>query len=106
MQAKSKYYGKYADKSDIPSTHKYCPRCDTVHPRENFYKDTASKSGLAGMCKACQDERARAWQKANPDRLAAAKQRRKEEDPHGWREDQRINAMKARERQALKRKQA
>ncbi len=104
MTQKSKYYGKYADKSDIPDTHKYCPRCDSVHERGLFYRDSAAKDGLAGMCKTCQDARARAWQRANPERLAAAKQRRKEEDPHGWREDQRIRAYKDRQRYAERKK--
>ena len=95
---KSKYYGKYADKSDIPATHKYCPRCDAVHLRANFYRDVAVKDGLAGVCKTCQDARAKAWRKANPDRIAPFGHRRKEEDPHGWQEDRRIRAMKDRER--------
>jgi hypothetical protein len=110
MQTKSKYYGKYADKSDIPSTHKYCPRCDSVQARVDFFRDANNKDGLAGICKVCQCARSKAWQQANPERVAAARQRRKEEDPIGWREDQRLLAAKARvyqaNRRALKRKQA
>lgn len=97
MQAanKSKYYGKYADKSDIPSTHKYCPRCDTVHARTAFYKDSNNKDGLAGYCKVCQDNRSKAWQRANRDVINTRRRGLREKDPIAWEEEKAVQRIKA-----------
>jgi len=42
-------------------THKYCPKCDTVHEKGAFGKSRQTYDGLYGFCKKC----ACAWQKAN-----------------------------------------
>jgi hypothetical protein len=53
-------------------TEKPCPRCDTVKPREQFYRNAANKDGLSGYCKVCQAE----MDRAKPSRSNAARRAR------------------------------
>lgn len=54
---------------------KWCPVCETVKPRADFYRATRSSDGLGGYCKSCTKARVVAWQKANPELKAASDHR-------------------------------
>ncbi len=38
-------------------THKFCPRCQTLKPRPEFYNDRSTFDGLNARCKPCTHER-------------------------------------------------
>jgi len=48
-----------------------CRTCGQVKPPEDFYRDRRVASGYQASCKACQKQRAAAWQRANPERHRA-----------------------------------
>ena len=45
---------------------KYCRKCSTNKSREDFYKNRASKDGLAGYCKKCTNSYRIKWQESRP----------------------------------------
>lgn len=53
------------------ATHKHCPMCTTVKPREDFYRNKNSHDGLQGRCKPCNIEMVRQYHKKFPERHAA-----------------------------------
>mgnify|MGYP000882079715 CR=1 FL=1 len=55
----------------VVDNHKTCPRCSQNLHTDNFYK-TSRKSGdgFSGYCRACTTQKARDWQKENPEALA------------------------------------
>lgn len=46
---------------------KYCPRCNTTKPLDQWSKNHARKDGLQTMCKACDKIKSKKWSQANPD---------------------------------------
>ncbi|WP_162794104.1 endonuclease VII domain-containing protein [Streptomyces paludis] len=48
---------------------KKCPKCAETKSTSDFHKDSGSKSGLCTYCKECNKAKARAWTKANPEKV-------------------------------------
>jgi hypothetical protein len=42
-----------------PRTEKRCPRCDTVKPVDDFYRNRSASDGRQGYCKPCWTEKAK-----------------------------------------------
>ena len=63
------------------NTHKFCPKCEQMLLREEFYKDAARKDGVTAYCKLCKNKINKKWQDANIDshRKSQLRQRRKRE---------------------------
>jgi hypothetical protein len=55
----------------MESTMKLCTACNTTKPFEAFSKQASAKDGLQRQCKACKAAYLAAWQRANPERVAA-----------------------------------
>lgn len=55
---------------------KRCPKCHETKPRSEFHKDSRNKSGLYAYCKECNKAKARAWTKANPEKVRARSEQR------------------------------
>lgn len=49
---------------------KLCTKCGETKPLSDFHKGTGRKDGHASHCKVCSNERARQWNKNNPERKA------------------------------------
>jgi 5-methylcytosine-specific restriction endonuclease McrA len=60
--------GGYAVMTDSVFT-KICSKCKVEKPVSEYYKRTASKDGLAAICKTCESIRCKAYQKENSERL-------------------------------------
>lgn len=76
---------------------KYCPKCDTVKPRDakHFHKQSSRPDGLNAWCKECIRERnnskknrkyVKEWRKQNPDKVKVSNDKQKE-NRRQWRED-------------------
>ncbi len=52
-------------------THKFCPRCQTLKLRTEFYPNKTTHDKLQGRCKPCNIEEVRRYHKAKPERHAA-----------------------------------
>lgn len=52
-----------------------CSACGADKPVEDFYADRSRASGRQQYCKACSNEKLRAWRAANPERARAARRR-------------------------------
>lgn len=47
-----------------------CGSCGQKLPLSGFYLDSAARFGVRSVCKTCDQERARRWRQANPERKA------------------------------------
>lgn len=76
---------------------KYCPKCDTVKPRDrkHFHKHSSKPDGLNAWCKECIKERNRSketkeylneWRKENPDKAKAHNDAQKD-NRQRWRQE-------------------
>jgi hypothetical protein len=63
------------------NTHKFCPKCEQMLLREEFYKDAARKDGITAYCKLCKNTINKNWQDNNIGnyRKSQLRQRRKRE---------------------------
>jgi hypothetical protein len=63
------------------NTHKFCPKCEQVLPRSEFYKDSARKEGITAYCKPCKTSVNQNWRDNNPElyKQSQLRQRRKRE---------------------------
>ena len=50
---------------------KFCKKCQTEQPLEEFYKNKAQRDGLCVYCKKCDKTAALLWAKNNPERINA-----------------------------------
>ena len=48
-------------------TEKRCPKCDTIKPISDFYRDKSRSDGHDGHCKKCKLKNREKWLKSNPD---------------------------------------
>jgi 5-methylcytosine-specific restriction endonuclease McrA len=51
---------------DAVVSHKQCRCCSNTLPSSMFYRRQSNKDGLYSYCKACTDEKGRAWRNAKP----------------------------------------
>lgn len=63
---------------------KYCPRCRSAKPFDEFHKDRSMADGLRGRCGACNSADKAAWQRANVEKVRAhsANCRRRNPEKH------------------------
>ena len=63
------------------NTHKFCPKCEQMLPRTEFYKDSARKEGITAYCKPCKTAVNQNWRDNNPKeyKQSQLRQRRKRE---------------------------
>ena len=63
------------------NTHKFCPKCEQMLPRSEFYKDSARKEGITAYCKPCKTAVNQNWRDNNPKeyKQSQLRQRRKRE---------------------------
>lgn len=77
---------------------KYCPRCDSTKPLDDFNKNKNRYDGHQGYCRPCQNSRNVEWQIDNRDRYLALKKARynsnKEKHNEGVRRWQKENPKK------------
>lgn len=59
---------------------KYCNKCQTQKPLDQFYVNKAKSDGRAGDCKVCVKARANAWYHSNKERAAATMKTYREEN--------------------------
>lgn len=60
------------DRGPAVQASKLCRGCGITKPRSEFYpRRSRGPEAVASTCKACQIAKVRAWQDANPDRIAA-----------------------------------
>lgn len=55
---------------------KLCRKCKVVKPNDQFKADRRYGEGISSYCKQCHQAATVAWQKANPDRVKAARRKR------------------------------
>ena len=62
-------------------THKFCPKCEKMLLRSEFYKDSARKEGITAYCKPCKTLVNQSWRDTNPKeyKKSQLRQRRKRE---------------------------
>lgn len=48
-----------------------CGKCKQIKSADQFHKSSKNQSGLQSLCKSCDRERKRQWQKDNPDKVKA-----------------------------------
>jgi len=60
---------------------KICKKCNANLHESEFHKDSGLKSGLKRICKACNISNVSVWQKANPEKFKANKQRSEANNP-------------------------
>lgn len=86
---------------------KTCTKCGETKPIIEFYKNRTCKDGHSPWCKACDKEKGRKWQKANPEKVnkknrkwQKANREKVNEAAKKWRKanPEKINRKKARER--------
>lgn len=46
---------------------KYCKKCDTTKPVDEFHKSAAKKDGLTLYCRQCNNRAGKEWNEKNPD---------------------------------------
>jgi len=63
------------------TTLKYCKNCNQHRPITEFYRNKRATDGHMHICKACSDERSRAWKEENRDTLNATNRERFQNDP-------------------------
>lgn len=80
---------------------KRCPRCGTVKPVSDFYRNRGRRDGLTSECRLCWDERKRAWKEANRQKYLA--QQRESQARHRRAAPEKVRAAKREEYRALKR---
>jgi hypothetical protein len=61
--------------------YKRCTTCGERKPLTEFHRQRWGRYGRRSTCKVCRRAEGRAWRKANPERVAARKQRWVEEHP-------------------------
>jgi len=60
---------------------KYCKRCDTIKPINEFCKNKSMKDGFCFYCKKCQYEMTAKWAKENPDKAYQKKLKWEKNNP-------------------------
>jgi hypothetical protein len=60
---------------------KRCYACEGMKPVEDFYRNALCRDGRRNICKSCSGERAKAWRKANPGRIAEHDKRYERKHP-------------------------
>lgn len=82
----------------IVNNKKYCPKCKTEKPLDDFGKAKSRSDGLRGWCKECTNKATSEWQRKNPEKLRARKKRFYEMHPNYEQEYYIQNAEKIKER--------
>jgi len=60
---------------------KWCSKCDTVKPFENFYKNRTAHDGVQGICKECSSEYFKEYSKENRELKAELHRKWREANP-------------------------